>query len=83
MSISEIRILPPLAIARLGSSPEPLANYDLQIDPEDPLGFRRLVPAETLIVDRATGEITGNMLCVPVTTAISRMPSRFADDTRQ
>lgn len=59
MSISEIRILPPLAIARLGSSPEPLDNYDLYIDPEDPLGFRRIVPAETLRVDRATGEVTG------------------------
>lgn len=62
MSISEIRILPPLAIARLGSSPEPLDNYDLHIDPEDPLGFRRLVPTETLRVDRETGEVTGTIV---------------------
>ena len=38
MSILEIRILPPLAIARLGSSSEPLENYDLVV--EDPLGHR-------------------------------------------
>lgn len=62
MSISAIRILPPLAIARLGSSPEPLSNHDLVVDPEDPLGFRRLVPAETLQVDRATGEVTGSVV---------------------
>ncbi len=59
MSIHEIRILPPLAVSRLGSSPEPLANYDVLVDPDDPLGFRRIVPAPTLLVDRATGEITG------------------------
>jgi hypothetical protein len=29
------------------------------VDPEDPLGYRRLVPAPTLAVDPATGEITG------------------------
>jgi len=58
MSIQEIRILPPLAIARLGSSPVPLANYDVVIAPDDPLGYRRIVPAPTLGVDRATGEVT-------------------------
>jgi hypothetical protein len=59
MSIQEIRILPPLAISRLGSAPVPLANYDVVVRPEDPLGFRRIVPAPTLVVDRATGEVTG------------------------
>ena len=59
MSIHEIRILPPLAVARLGSAPQPLANYDVVVDPEDPLGFRRIGPAPTLLVDRASGEITG------------------------
>lgn len=62
MSIFEIRILPPLAVARLGSSPDPLANYDLHIDPEDPLGFRQLIPTETLVVDPATGEISGTIV---------------------
>ena len=58
MAITELRILPPLAIARLGSSPEPLDNYDLAIDPDKPLGARQIVPAETLIVDRETGALT-------------------------
>jgi hypothetical protein len=55
MSIVELRILPPLAISRLGSSHEPLENYELVV--EDPLGHRIIKPAETLRVDRATGEI--------------------------
>jgi hypothetical protein len=55
--ITEIRILPPLAIARLGSSRIPLENYDL-IPPENPLGFRKIAPAETLIVDENSGEIS-------------------------
>lgn len=54
--ITEIRILPPLAIARLGSSPNPLDNYELEL-PDDPLGFRKIVPAETLHVGE-NGEIS-------------------------
>jgi hypothetical protein len=57
--IQELRLLPPLAIARFGSSPEPMENYVVQIDEADVTGFRKLVPAETLVVDRASGEITG------------------------
>jgi hypothetical protein len=56
MSIVGLSILPPLAIGRLGSSPEPLENYDLEIPP-DGLGFRRIVSAETLYVDANTGAI--------------------------
>jgi hypothetical protein len=56
--ITELRILPPLAIGRLGSSPHPLENYRLEISEEEPLGFRKLCPDETLAVDEATGEIT-------------------------
>lgn len=56
MTILEIRILPPLAIARLGSSDVPLENYDLVV--EDPLGHRTICPAETLRVDPASGEIS-------------------------
>lgn len=49
--IKKIRLLPPLAIARLGSSPQPMDNYDLE-DPADITGFRKLVPAPTMeIVD--------------------------------
>src|SRR5215472_15731517 len=55
MSILELRILPPLAIARLGSSPEPLENYDLCV--VDPLCYRRIEPAETLLVDPAGGAV--------------------------
>src|SRR5579871_5526974 len=54
-TIKELCILPPLAIARFGSSPEPLENYDLQI--VDPYGFRKIVQAPTLIVDPKTGSI--------------------------
>ena len=54
--ITELRILPPLAISRLGSSPEPLENYNLELPP-NPLGFRKIVPTETLAVNEA-GEIS-------------------------
>src|SRR5579863_10343540 len=53
--IYEIRILPAFAIARLGSSPEPMDNYDWEIP--DAVGYRRLVPAETFYVDPASGKI--------------------------
>ena len=60
--IKEIRLLPSLAIARFGSSPEPMDNYDVVLPPHDPgngqdgTGFRSLVPAPTLIV--VDGRIT-------------------------
>lgn len=61
--IKELRILPPFAIARFGSSPIPLENYECQI--VDPFDFRQIVPAPTLIVDDATGAITEETLPVP------------------
>jgi hypothetical protein len=54
--IVELRILPPFAIARLGSSEEPMDNYELKIP--DPIGARRIVAAETFLVDKQTGEIS-------------------------
>ena len=57
MSILELRILPPLAIGRLGSSSEPLENYELVV--KDPLGHRIIEPAETLRIDPGAGGITG------------------------
>jgi hypothetical protein len=60
--IKEIRLLPSLAIARFGSSPEPMDNYDVVLPPHDPAtgqdgtGFRNLVPAPTLTV--VDGRIT-------------------------
>ena len=55
--VREVRILPPLAIARFGSSPEPMDNYELRVPAGDFTGFRELVPAETLAVDRESGEV--------------------------
>lgn len=57
--ILELRILPPFAIGRLGSSSEPMDNYQVVINEEDPIGYRKLLPAETLVVDRSSGKITG------------------------
>lgn len=57
MPIHELRILPPLAIARFGSSATPLEAYDLEIPEQDPMGFRIIRPKETLEVDQETGEI--------------------------
>lgn len=56
--IRELRVLPPLAIARFGSAPTPMDNYDATHDPQRPLGYRHLSPAETLEVDPASGAIT-------------------------
>lgn len=58
--IVELRILPPFAIGRLGSAAEPLDNYTIAVDDDAVLGFRRVVPAETLVVDDDTGEIAGS-----------------------
>jgi len=44
MSILGLRILPPLATGRFGSSPHPLEAFDLEIPDEAPLDFRRIVP---------------------------------------
>jgi hypothetical protein len=59
MKITELRILPPFAIGRLGSAPQPVDNYVLEDDPERPLGHRRIVGAPTLRIDEASGEIAG------------------------
>lgn len=56
MTIIGLSILPPLAIGRLGSSPKPLDNYELQL-PQDGLGYRKIIPAETLYVDPKCGAI--------------------------
>jgi hypothetical protein len=53
--IVEVRILPPFAIARLGSSTDPMDNYCLKII--DAIGARQVIDAETLLVDRASGEV--------------------------
>lgn len=62
MTIRELRLLPPFAIGRLGSADEPLDNFTIEADANQPLGFRRIVPAETLHVNEKTGEISGKTL---------------------
>ena len=57
MTIKDLRILPPFAIGRLGSAPEPMDNYTIEDDPDHPLGFRRLAGAPTFVVDERSGEI--------------------------
>ena len=60
-TIKELRILPPFAIARLGSADEPMDNYTIELDAPDnqdqPLGYRALKPLPTLIVGERSGEI--------------------------
>jgi hypothetical protein len=58
MAILDLRILPPIAVGRLGASPTPLDAFDLVVDEERPLGFRRIVPCETFHVDPDTGILT-------------------------
>lgn len=57
MPITELRILPPLAIGRLGAASEPLEAFDLESSPERPLDYRSIVPKTTLEVDKNSGEI--------------------------
>jgi hypothetical protein len=59
VSIKALRILPPLAIGRLGSAPDPVDNFTMEDNEEHPLGFRRIVPQETLTIDPRTGAISG------------------------
>ena len=58
-TIYALHILPPLAIGRLGSAHEPVANYTIVDNPEKPLDFRTIVGAETFVIDPDSGEITG------------------------
>lgn len=67
MTIRELRLLPPFAIGRLGSAPEPLDNYTIEDDPVTPLGFRRITGAPTLVVDEASGEIREKRVSKKVT----------------
>lgn len=60
MKIIELRILPPIAIGRLGESKKPMDAYDLQLSKEKPLDYREIIPKTTLSVDPHTGEITSH-----------------------
>jgi len=62
MKIEALRILPPIAIGRLGSASEPLVNYEIEADPKHPLDLHRIKGATTLVVDSATGEIVDSFI---------------------
>jgi hypothetical protein len=57
MKIIELRILPPIAIGRLGESETPLAAYNLELSKNKPLDYRTIVPEKTFTVDSKTGII--------------------------
>lgn len=57
IKIIDLRILPPIAIGRLGSSETPMEAYSLTVNEERPLDFRTIVPEDSLIINKTTGEI--------------------------
>lgn len=58
MEILSLRILPPMAIGRLGSSVNPLMAFDLQVQQDKPLDFRAIVPEKSFTVNPFNGELT-------------------------
>lgn len=56
MTILQLRILPPLAIGRMGSG-DPMDNYTVGDNPENPLDWRELKPQPTFEVDEDSGRI--------------------------
>lgn len=56
VQITEIRILPAFAIARLGSSPHPVDAY-YHVNPKDHVSSRRIRPMDTLEIDPRTGAV--------------------------
>jgi hypothetical protein len=75
MKIIELRILPPIAIGRLGNSGTPLAAYTLELSKEKPLDFRKVVPMETFKVHPKTGAIRGQ-----IPTSIQFKEAKSIDD---
>lgn len=59
MAILELRILPPIAVGRLGSSTTPLEAFDLEVPAERPLDFRTIAPRESFRVDPDSGAVEG------------------------
>jgi hypothetical protein len=57
MRIESLRILPPFAIARLGSG-APLDSYRIEVDDKAPLDWRTIVPTTTLQIDPSTGAVS-------------------------
>ncbi len=65
--IRELRLLPPIAIGRLGAASTPMDNYSVEVDASNPLAARRLVPAATFEVDERTGQIVRSLIPSAVT----------------
>jgi hypothetical protein len=61
-NLLEIRLLPPMAIGRLGASDDPMDNYDVIVPDARRLGWREVKPALTLHVDLVSGEISGKSI---------------------
>ncbi|PTT79411.1 hypothetical protein DBR42_21360, partial [Pelomonas sp. HMWF004] len=57
MPILELRILPPVAVGRLGAAAEPLEAFELVRDVARPLDYRQIVPQPSFKVDATSGEI--------------------------
>jgi hypothetical protein len=66
MRILELRILPPLAIARLGASETPLEAFELELSKDSPASFRRILPRATFVVDPVSGEIVKDYVPVRI-----------------
>eukprot|EP00456_Euglypha_rotunda_P023295 TRINITY_DN193_c2_g1_i2.p1 TRINITY_DN193_c2_g1~~TRINITY_DN193_c2_g1_i2.p1 ORF type:complete len:731 (-),score=140.72 TRINITY_DN193_c2_g1_i2:20009-22201(-) len=58
MAILELRILPPIAVGRLGASATPLEAFDLEVPADRPLDFRTIIPRESFIVDPESGTLS-------------------------
>lgn len=77
-TILGLRILPPLAIARFGSSPNPLEAYELKAPPAgDPMGYRAIEPADTLEVDAASGAIVRKYVPKPSIRFVDTIDGRY------
>lgn len=63
-ALVELRILPPFAIARLGSSADPMDNYEMKVT--TPIGWRQIVDATTFVVDPQSCEIHAKKRPFPV-----------------
>ncbi|WP_157639568.1 hypothetical protein [Lamprocystis purpurea] len=79
MRIRALRILPPLAIGRLGSGAEPLVAYEIEADPEHPLDIPRIKGAVTFRVDGETGEIVDAFIPEVVSFKEVRTPEADTD----
>lgn len=61
MKILALRILPPIAIGRLGSAAIPLSAYDLSLSEQKPLDFRSIIPKPTFSVDPVSGKLSSTL----------------------